>query len=83
MSWTTVARRYPDKKTYGPYPAVYVAMACKTKGFDFPLRHRVAELRFFGGDERRPCWCDPNNQAPIENDSWHVVAWHPLPPNYK
>ena len=76
IKWKSIAKDgYPTREKFGPYPTVMVALACKGKP-EYGYRKQIAELRFFGGDETRPYWCE-NGRAVIENSSWHVTHWVP------
>lgn len=80
-AWIKASERLPSKEQFGPYPTVWVAMACATAR-DLGYRVRVAELRYFGQDPLRPYWCSTQKRddlAAIENDCWFVEYWQPLP----
>lgn len=84
MNWIPAIERIPTREEFGAYPTVDVILECR-KGLQAdsrhdPLqrRHCHAVLRFFGGDPARHYWCDEKG-AVLENDSWFVTHWQPIP----
>lgn len=78
VDWIDAEKEMPSTEEFGPYPCVHVALACKGHP-EFGYQIRMAELRFFGGDKRRPYWSSFKGEghSPIENTAWFVKYWAP------
>jgi hypothetical protein len=74
MKWVSIKDKgYPSTKD-NPYPVCLVVITTASGEYS---KIEIASLRFIGSDNNRPYWCD--RDIPIENSSWHVTHWMPLP----